>query len=231
VTGCDRCDTSPDTDAPTTAIQQKHPRTSCLPVPPPSLRIRGNCPAVEHVSAGCPEDAPTLEGGWTSTTLLHTEFSAKITGTKYSADQGMYFRTLPDAGAEFPSSFWHFSNGIQTSTLTKLCQSYQTNMTSTFQSKLCGERSWSSDSVEKRYGYPLPISTCSQTLLQLSKHARERCDEKRQRYATLVGMENPQRLVFIDETSIDLRTTYRLMGWADVGSRAVCASHFVQGTR
>ena len=43
-------------------------------------------------------------------------------------------------------------------------------------------------------------------------------------------MEDPRRLVFIDETSIDLRMTYQLMGWADVGSRATRRSHFVRGT-
>ncbi|KAF9780466.1 hypothetical protein BJ322DRAFT_1011813 [Thelephora terrestris] len=33
-------------------------------------------------------------------------------------------------------------------------------------------------------------------------------------------MEDPTRLVFLDETSVDLRVTYRLMGWSLVGLRA-----------
>ena len=57
------------------------------------------------------------------------------------------------------------------------------------------------------------VGTCSAFRLffkycnQLSKPARERSDEQRQHYATLVGMEDPQRLISIDETSADLRMT------------------------
>jgi len=79
------------------------------------------------------------------------------------------------------------------------------------------------------------VGTCSAFRLffkycnQLSKPARERSDEQRQHYATLVGMEDPQRLVSIDETSADLRMTYQSMGWGDVGSHVTQRSHFVCG--
>ena len=44
-------------------------------------------------------------------------------------------------------------------------------------------------------------------------------------------MESPERLVFTDESAIDLRTTYRLMGWAYQGERARIRAKFVHGDR
>jgi len=66
---------------------------------------------------------------------------------------------------------------------------------------------------------------------QLSKPARERCEEDRKIFAMVIGAEDPTSLVFLDETSVDLRVTYRLMGWGRIGSRSSRKSHFVRGTR
>jgi len=42
---------------------------------------------------------------------------------------------------------------------------------------------------------------------------------------------NTWRLIFIDETSVDLRVMYQLMGWVGTSSRATQRSHFVHGTQ
>ena len=46
-----------------------------------------------------------------------------------------------------------------------------------------------------------------------------------------IGAETPERLVYTDESAIDLRTTYRLMGWSYKGSQANMSAKFVRGQR
>ena len=65
---------------------------------------------------------------------------------------------------------------------------------------------------------------------QLSKAAAERNEGSRCLYRFHIGHESPERLVFLDESRIDCRTTYRLYGWAEKGQRARVKSKFVRGT-
>lgn len=67
--------------------------------------------------------------------------------------------------------------------------------------------------------------------IQLSKAADEWCEEARTTFQFAIGMESPEKLVFTDESAIDLRTTYRLMGWAYQGECAHIRAKFVRGDR
>ena len=66
-------------------------------------------------------------------------------------------------------------------------------------------------------------------ILQLSKAAAERNAACRAHFQFQIGAESPDRLVFIDESRIDCRTTYRLCGWAYKGARAKVSARFVRG--
>lgn len=61
--------------------------------------------------------------------------------------------------------------------------------------------------------------------------AAERSEEKRRAYLWKIGREDPSKIVFIDESAVNLRTTYRMYGWAIQGQRAHVHAHFVRGTR
>jgi hypothetical protein len=67
-------------------------------------------------------------------------------------------------------------------------------------------------------------------VLQLSKVAAERNESLCNLYRFRIGHESPSRLVFIDESRIDCRTTYRLNGWAQKGKKATVKARFVRGT-
>ena len=67
-------------------------------------------------------------------------------------------------------------------------------------------------------------------LTKLSKVAAERSQAARSYFKYAIGAESPDRLVFIDESRIDIRTSYRLYGWALKGDRARISAKFVRGT-
>lgn len=67
--------------------------------------------------------------------------------------------------------------------------------------------------------------------MQLSKRALEQTEATRSVYEFKAGGENPQRFVFVDESALNLRTTYRLNGWALRGHRARILAHFQRGKR
>ncbi|KIJ51782.1 hypothetical protein M422DRAFT_244132 [Sphaerobolus stellatus SS14] len=67
------------------------------------------------------------------------------------------------------------------------------------------------------------------TRKRLSKAAAERNEEARALYKFRIGAESPEQLVFIDESRIDCRATYRLYGWAEKGKRARAKARFVRG--
>lgn len=66
---------------------------------------------------------------------------------------------------------------------------------------------------------------------QLSKHAQERCEETRLAFQFTISDEPPERLVFVDESAVNILTTYRSNGWALKGRRARKHSLFQRGNR
>lgn len=69
------------------------------------------------------------------------------------------------------------------------------------------------------------------SLLKLSKVALERCDSVRRDFLFNIGDEPPERLVFTDESAVNVLTAYRSMGRALKGKRAMKATYFQQGDR
>jgi hypothetical protein len=47
----------------------------------------------------------------------------------------------------------------------------------------------------------------------------------------MIGQESAERLVFIDESAVNIKTTYRLNGWSFRGRRAHKTARFVRGQR
>jgi hypothetical protein len=66
-------------------------------------------------------------------------------------------------------------------------------------------------------------------LLKLSKAAAERNVSHCAWFQFQIGMESPDYLIFIDESRIDCRMTYRLYGWVHKGSCACVSAKFVHG--
>jgi hypothetical protein len=50
-------------------------------------------------------------------------------------------------------------------------------------------------------------------------------------YRLRSGAFSPEQLVFIDESHVDLRTTFRSNGWAYKGQRATVPANFIRGKR
>lgn len=69
--------------------------------------------------------------------------------------------------------------------------------------------------------------TCS----QLSVFAAQQNEDARDDFRYVIGREQLDWLVFCDETSIDMRATYRLHGWAKRGKRARLPESYVRGLR
>lgn len=67
--------------------------------------------------------------------------------------------------------------------------------------------------------------------LQLSRVAKERCEAPRSAYQQQIGQYEPHMLVFADESSLDMRVTFRLNGWSRRGTRARTRTNFVRGDR
>ena len=63
------------------------------------------------------------------------------------------------------------------------------------------------------------------------KLAVERNEAKRAQFLIDIGQFNPEQLVFVDESSVDKRTSQRHYGWSEGGRRAEMHGHFVRGTR
>lgn len=67
--------------------------------------------------------------------------------------------------------------------------------------------------------------------VQLTRSAAERSEEMRDDYRIVVAGMPAESFVFIDESSIDCRTTNRDMGYSPQGERAQHETHFVRGDR
>ncbi len=84
------------------------------------------------------------------------------------------------------------------------------------------------DILWKRYVFCNHIFQCL-TAWQLSRIALERSAEAQADYALRVGQYAPDQLVFVDESAVDRRTTYRGRAWAIRGRRATRKAFFCCG--
>lgn len=66
---------------------------------------------------------------------------------------------------------------------------------------------------------------------QVSRVAAERSAQKRLEYVTRIGEYQAEQLVFVDESSVDRRTTYRGRAWSIRGTKAQRKAFFVRGRR
>jgi len=71
----------------------------------------------------------------------------------------------------------------------------------------------------------------SHIVQQLTRVALERSAELRANFATRIGSYNPNQLVFVDESSVDRRTTYRGYAWALKGKPAQRKAFLCRGRR
>ena len=63
----------------------------------------------------------------------------------------------------------------------------------------------------------------------MSRVTAEQSAEKRLKYVARIGKYSPEQLVFVDESSVDRRTTYRGRAWSIRGTRAQRKAFFVRG--
>lgn len=76
------------------------------------------------------------------------------------------------------------------------------------------------------------LSRCGLTLKQLTRQAQERNEERRRRYILKIGAHfSADQLVFVDESSVDKRTSQKKWGWARSGGRAFRRMNFQRGKR
>ena len=68
-------------------------------------------------------------------------------------------------------------------------------------------------------------------ILQLSKVAAERCEDVHQAFLYQIAQEPAWRLVFTDESAVNMLMTYHTMGRALKGKRARVKSYFQRGDR
>jgi hypothetical protein len=61
--------------------------------------------------------------------------------------------------------------------------------------------------------------------------AAERCAEARREFVLEVGRESPENIVCVDESAVNVLTTYCQNGWAYQGVRARKRCNFVRGAR
>jgi hypothetical protein len=71
----------------------------------------------------------------------------------------------------------------------------------------------------------------SSHLRQLSRVAAECCEEACLDYLMKISKEPVERLVFTDESAVNILTTYRANGWALKGLRARKQQNFARGIR
>jgi len=69
------------------------------------------------------------------------------------------------------------------------------------------------------------------TRKKLTRIASERSEEKRLEYEARIGRYEVEQLIFVDESSVDRRTTYRGYGWALRGEDAPINAFFCRGRR
>jgi len=69
------------------------------------------------------------------------------------------------------------------------------------------------------------------TMKKITKVAVERSVVERQRYLDRVCHYRAEQLVFVDESSVDRRTTYRGRAWSIVGTKAQRKAFFLRGRR
>jgi hypothetical protein len=67
--------------------------------------------------------------------------------------------------------------------------------------------------------------------LQVTRIAIERSAEKRSEYVARISGYRPEQLVFVDESSVDRRTSYRGSAWSFRGTQAQRKAFFVRGRR
>jgi hypothetical protein len=65
----------------------------------------------------------------------------------------------------------------------------------------------------------------------MTRVAAERSAEKRLDYVTRIGQYQANQLIFVDESSVDRRTTYRGRAWAIQGVAAQQKAFFARGKR
>jgi hypothetical protein len=66
---------------------------------------------------------------------------------------------------------------------------------------------------------------------QMTRVAAERLAEKRLQYIAEIGNYQAEQLVFVDESSVDRRTTYRGHAWSIRGTKAQRKAFFIRGRR
>ncbi|KDQ51314.1 hypothetical protein JAAARDRAFT_113397, partial [Jaapia argillacea MUCL 33604] len=77
------------------------------------------------------------------------------------------------------------------------------------------------EQLEEQHGVQVSLSTIWRTLKrlgisskQLSKAARERCEDARRDFVLEIGHEPPERIVCADESAVNILTSYRENGWS-----------------
>lgn len=73
--------------------------------------------------------------------------------------------------------------------------------------------------------------TSNYIYFQLTRIAMERNAQHRAEYAARIGDYMPNQLVFVDESAVDHRTTYRGYAWAIKGRQATRKAFFCRGRR
>ena len=66
---------------------------------------------------------------------------------------------------------------------------------------------------------------------QLTRIALERNADARAEFAARIGEYSPNQLVFVDESAVDRRTTYRGYAWSLKGHQATRKAFFCRGRR
>ena len=94
------------------------------------------------------------------------------------------------------------------------------------------------DELATHFDIPVSISTLSHTLKRLgmsnkklSKVASEWCEVSRLEFQFSLSGEPAERLVFADESLVNVLTTYQMNGWSMKGTRAQKSTKFVRGKR
>jgi hypothetical protein len=66
---------------------------------------------------------------------------------------------------------------------------------------------------------------------QITKEAAERSVHLRERYVNTISQYTGEQLIFVDESSVDRRTTYRGRAWSISGTKAQRKAFFLRGRR
>ena len=85
-------------------------------------------------------------------------------------------------------------------------------------------------SMKKVSGMLMPMAE-TYIAQQLTRTAIERSAEKRANFAARIGTYEANQLVFVDESTVDRRTTYRGRAWAIWGHKATRKCFFCRGKR